>query len=56
MRYDNRQGWALALLVICAWVQDHRTVLGYLFLIGIALACDVGLFWLALQSAKVGPA
>lgn len=43
------------LLGVGAWVSQYRALIGYLLLVLLALACDLAIFWLALQSAKVGP-
>lgn len=52
---DRKQAIWYASLIIGAWVHAHREVLGMLALIGLALAADITVLWLAVQSARVGP-
>lgn len=57
MKHSRVQGLALALLIVAAWVVDHREALirvGYLLLIAVALLCDVAAFWLAYLTAHRG--
>lgn len=55
MKRQAARGLGWVLLVVGAWIADHRTTIGYLLLVLLALAVDLAVFWLALQSAKVGP-
>lgn len=52
--HNRRQALWYALLIVGAWLHDHRELVGMLALITLALAADAAVVWLALASAHVG--